>query len=141
MYSTDIYTEPNIPNQHGTRPNICNRCWSRANYPFLLTQISAPTPQPISTNVGPNKISTTDVGYPLISIRSRAPFSSDAKAPPYFSNRCHSRSNYLPPTPRLPEIFSTDARDFKPSVADPLRPYEVLTPSLPPTRSSEALTI
>ena len=62
-------------------------------------------------------------------------------SPPNFFNRSHGRSNYLQPTPQLPEIFSTDARAFKPGAGAPPGPSEILTPGLPPTRSLEALGI
>ena len=50
--STGIDSGPNIPNQHGPQPNICNRRRSRGNIPFPLPQLYALAPKVIPINVG-----------------------------------------------------------------------------------------
>ena len=47
--------------------------------------------------------------------------------------------NCLQPPPGLPEILSTDARDFEPGAVTPPGPYEIFAPSGPLTSFSEAL--
>ena len=139
--STDVDPDPNIPNQYGPRPNICNRCWSWDNDPFLPPQLFALEPQSIPTDGSLKTILATDVRAPLISIISWAPLSSDAKAPTDSSDRRRGRSNYLQPTPRIPKILPINTRAFKPGAVAPLWPYQILTPGLPPTRSSGSLAI
>ena len=51
--STDVNTDPNIPNRHGPWPNISNRCRYQANKIFLPLQLSVPAPQSIPTDAIP----------------------------------------------------------------------------------------
>ena len=141
MFLTDINPDPNILNRHGIQPNICNRSRSWSNNTFTPLQLSSPFPQSIPTHLGPDQIPATYVGDPLISVRSRSPLYQYSKATPDFYNRRHGHPNYIQPTPQLPEILPTDARDFKPRVAASTGPSEIFTPGLPLTRSSEALAI
>ena len=100
MSSTDINPVPNIPNQRGTRPNICNRCWYRDNNPFLSPHLSTLALQLIPTNIGPNQISETDAGDTSISVRDQSPSSTDFNLPP---------PPFFQQTTRLLELYPTDA--------------------------------
>ena len=137
--STDENTDPNILNRHGPQPNISNRRRSRANNILPQPQLSAPAPESIPTEMIPNQISAADVGDPSIYIRSQATLSPDTKDTPDFSNRRLGQSNYLQLPPQLPEIFSTKARAFEPSVVASPGPSIILSSGLPPIRLSEAL--
>ena len=98
--STNVDPDSNIPNRNEPRPKyISNRRCSWANNFFLPQLLSSPEPQSISTNVSPDQISATDVRSPMISVRSQAPPSLDAKDPPDISQR----------TPRSHELYPSAA--------------------------------
>ena len=139
--SNDINSDQNIPNWHGTQPNIYSRRQSQDNYPFPPHQLSSLALKSTPTNVAPSQISKTFIGYPLISIRYWEPSLSDTKAPSEFYNIHRGWSNYVQPMPRRSEILSTDTRAFKLSIADPLKLSKILTPVFTPIRLREALAI
>ena len=130
LSSIYINPDPNIPNQHGPRPNIFNRRRSRENNTFLLLQLYTPAPKLTPTNVGLIQ-PTSGIPQSLLGL-SHLHFQTP-RLPPTFPNRHRVRLNYLQPTPWLPETLSTNAMSFEPSITDIPGQSEILTPGLPPT--------
>ena len=136
-------TGPNqtFPTNFGISPNISNRGWSWANILLLPPQLllrrrgkSQPIQAPTKYLQQTSGISRSLSGYDHLAHHTRRFLLN----PP---NRCRGPMNCPHSPPRLPEILSTDTRDFEPGAVNPPEPSEILSPGGPPTGSSEALFI
>ena len=136
--STDVDPDQNIPKQHGPQPNISpidvdtRPIFSSRRRISLLRRRNQS--QPTWTL---NKYLQKTLGFPQSLSGHEHLCCQMPKFLLTFPNRLRGPTNFLRPLLRLPEISSTNARDFKPGAVTTLGQSEILSPSGPLTRSSE----
>ena len=139
--SNDVNPDPNIQNQHRIRPNLSNRRWSQANSFFPPLQLpprcrgqSQPTKSPTKYLQQTSGLPWSPIGYKHLTCHT-------PRFLPTFTNRRRGPTNCPRPLPQIPEILSTNTRDFELGDVTPPKPSEILVTGGPKTRSSEALFV